>query len=499
MHERYVSVWFPFFKTDWHSRRHPEWRSVPFVLFITKQGRKLISAANPQAKENGLYPGMVLADAKALVPSVIAIEEETTFFEERLLKFAEWFIRFSPHISVDPPDGLFITATGCAHLWGNEENYLSTISTRLKNEGYAVKLAMAGTLGAAWALCRFSETAVIPNGSEADALRALPARSLRLTDEANERLQKLGLIYINDFLSMPAPVLRRRLGKEFIQRLHQALGWEPEFVIPVETSVIYEERLPCLEPILTRIGIEIALQRLLDTICPKLSGEEKGLRLARLRIFRTDNTSQAVEIGTLKPTRDSAAVFKLFELKLDTLQPEPGIEVFVLELLSVEPLSLEQEQLWKNTLSWENESIALLVDRIINKIGPHAVSRYLPAAHHWPERSIQKATHFLEKPALPWNPNLMRPIRILPVPEPIRVTAPVPDYPPMLFRYKGVIHKVCKADGPERIEQEWWIQDGLHRDYYQVEDEQGCRYWIFRAGHYGDQQSVQWYLHGFFV
>ena len=52
----------------------------------------------------------------------------------------------------------------------------------------------------------------------------------------------------------------------------------------------------------------------------------------------------------------------------------------------------------------------------------------------------------------------------------------------MLFQRKGKLHRIIKADGPERIEQEWWLQQGQHRDYYRVEDEEGYRYWLFRLG-----------------
>jgi protein ImuB len=82
-------------------------------------------------------------------------------------------------------------------------------------------------------------------------------------------------------------------------------------------------------------------------------------------------------------------------------------------------------------------------------------------------------------------------------PETIEVTAPVPDYPPMNFRYKGQLHTIKKADGPERIEREWWIEEGQHRDYYYVEDDHGQRYWLFRSGHYDD--NFQWFIHGFFA
>jgi protein ImuB len=92
-----------------------------------------------------------------------------------------------------------------------------------------------------------------------------------------------------------------------------------------------------------------------------------------------------------------------------------------------------------------------------------------------------------------------RPLQLLARPQPVEVTAPIPDYPPMLFRYLGILHTIKKADGPERIEPEWWIAEGLHRDYYAVEDEEGKRYWLFRAGHYAEDSRPQWFIHGFFA
>jgi protein ImuB len=69
----------------------------------------------------------------------------------------------------------------------------------------------------------------------------------------------------------------------------------------------------------------------------------------------------------------------------------------------------------------------------------------------------------------------------------------------MNFRYQNQLHTIKKADGPERIEPEWWVAEGRHRDYYAVEDEAGGRYWIFRAGHYAADRSPNWYIHGFFA
>jgi protein ImuB len=37
------------------------------------------------------------------------------------------------------------------------------------------------------------------------------------------------------------------------------------------------------------------------------------------------------------------------------------------------------------------------------------------------------------------------------------------------------------------------------RDYYRVEDEEGRRFWLFRAGLPGDGQPPRWYVHGVFA
>jgi len=84
------------------------------------------------------------------------------------------------------------------------------------------------------------------------------------------------------------------------------------------------------------------------------------------------------------------------------------------------------------------------------------------------------------------------------VPQPIEVTAPIPDYPPMNFQFNRKLHKVVKADACERIEAEWWIEGGLHRDYYIVENEEGKRYWLYRLGHYTEEEKPEWFMHGIF-
>ncbi len=296
---------------------------------------------------------------------------------------------------------------------------------------------------------------------------------------------------------MPRSSLRRRFGQNFIKRLALVLGQEVENIIPILPVEPYQERLPCLDPIVTVTGIEIALDRLLRTLCYRLQQEQKGLRLASFKGHRVDGKVVQVDIGTNRPSHNVSHLFKLFEIKLSTIEPALGIELFVLEAPKVEDHFSLQEKLWEGSGGLEDERLSELLDRLASKTGVQA-TRYLPDEHYWPERSLKPASSLIEKLTTEWRKDKLRPLQLLAIPEKIDVTAPIPDYPPMLFKHKGKLHRIIKADGPERIEQEWWLQQGQHRDYYRVEDESGHRYWLFRLGHY-DDEKYQWFIHGFFA
>jgi protein ImuB len=497
MCRRFVSIWFRHLLTDWFSLRQRELHYIPFVLKTSSHGRMIISAANATAEAQGISEGMVLADARAFVEDLHVLDDRPGLPATLLKKLAEWCIRFTPVVSVDLPDGLMLDVSGCSHLWGGDEPYLAEIQRRLNERGYEVRVSMADTPAVAWAVARFGrDKMVIPEGKSLDALLPLPPQALRLEPESTDRLHKLGLHHIHRFINMPRASLRRRFGAYFISRLDKALGMEMDLVTPLIPPEQYQERLSCMDPISTATGISIAIEQLLETLCTRLKADQKGLRLAIFKCYRIDGGIQNVQIGTSRPSNNVKHLFRLFELKISSIDPGLGIELFLLEAPKVEDHTPQQETLWEAKRGIDDIRLAELLDKLAGKIGESSIHRYLPAAHYWPERSFTESADIREKPVVSWRDRI-RPFHLLEKPEAIQVTAPIPDYPPMLFRYKGVLHKVVKADGPERIEQEWWLQQGEHRDYYRVEDEEGKRYWLFRLGHYSDK-SYQWFLHGFF-
>ena len=188
---------------------------------------------------------------------------------------------------------------------------------------------------------------------------------------------------------MPRAALRRRFGPAFLQRLDQAVGLKKNNIVPVLPLEPYQERLPCLEPIVTATGIEIALQRLLETICAiACSRKKKDFVLHCFKGYRVDGKIEQIDIGTNRPSHNVRHLFKLFEIKIQTIEPALGIELFILEAPEVEELSPQQEKLWEGTCGLDDTAFSELMDRIAGKIGATVIHRYVPDEHYWPERSV---------------------------------------------------------------------------------------------------------------
>jgi protein ImuB len=500
MSQRYLYLWFRHLSTDQITRRRPALRQIPFVLTVPNHGRKVITAVNVPAQLQGIRIGMFLADAKAILSDLEVQDDNPALTATALHYLALWSVRYTPTVATDSADGLMLDITGCPHLWQGEEPYLYSIINRLKNYGFDVRGTIADTPGAAWAIARYAKyQLIVQPGEHTQVLLSLPPAALRLSLPVLNLMARLGFYCIADLTANPRSALRRRFGEQCLLRLDQAMGRVEEFIEPVQLPEPYSERLPCLEPIVTHTGIEIALARLLDTVCTRLEKEGKGLRAAILKCYRVDDRIIQIQVGTTRPTHRAQHLMKLFAEKIGSIQPDLGIELFILDAPIVEDAAPRQGSLWQSPGGLRDPQLAELLDRVANKFGQKVIERYLPADHHLPEHALQPAANLTDQPASPWPADLSRPFYLLPTPEPIQVTFPTPDYPPMLIQYKNRLLTIKHALGPEQIMDEWWIDKAPYRDYYRVEDQHGTRLWVFRAGPGDDPANpAQWYLHGIF-
>src|SRR4051794_40870839 len=204
----------------------------PFARGIARGGRRLLAAITPAAATAGLAPGMPLADALSFLPGLATVPADPAADSAALTRLAEWCGRYSPWTAPDNDHGIKIEITGSAHLWGGEAALAADLARRLDRQGIAHRIAIAGTLGAAWALARYAAGAARPAFPAPQDDRAawapLPVEALRLDPLTVQGLRGVGLRQVGELYPMPRDALARRFGANGLNgvahRLDQAFG-----------------------------------------------------------------------------------------------------------------------------------------------------------------------------------------------------------------------------------------------------------------------------------
>lgn len=502
MTKRVVSVWLPLLATERLRRSDcapPD--DMPFATAAPGNVRRVM-AVNGPARRVGVKPGMSVADALAVVPTLVLAPADEAADRALVDRLADRCSHYTPWAAADTWTqgfGLWLDITGCAHLFGGEAALLDHLKARLHRLGFTARAGLANTPGAAWAWARFGakDRPCLPEKGQRDALAPLPVAALRLGVDTVATLSTLGLRRIGELYGLPRAGLAARFGREVAHRLDQALGHEAEPISPRRPPPCHGVHAAFAEPIARPEDVAEAVRRLLERLCRQLEEDGLGLRRLEVTVFRVDATSRAIAIGTSRPSRDPRHLLRLLGEDLPALDAGFGIELMRLSALEVAPLSPEQTALAAGAPASHADDFARLLDSLGNRLGFERVMRVVPQESHVPERAVRRIPAAAAVPPIAW-PARRRPVRLFARAESVEAVAPVPDLPPVLFRWRNQAHRVVRADGAERIADEWWRRVAPERDYYVVEDETGRRFWLFREGLYGAETPPRWYLHGVF-
>jgi len=497
----------------------------PLVLVAPGKGGPRVASLNRAAREGGIASGELLSNARAKVLDLQVRDWDTQADADALRRLAAWALRYAPTVALydgaSGADGLFLEITGCAHLFGGEVAMLDDMRARLKAAGLAPRLAIADTSGAAWALSHHAACGTIaPSGAQAQMLQGLPLAALRLPAEALSLLQRLGLKRIGEIMGQPRAPFAARFEAALLGRLDQALGRTPEPLVPVSPPPRYHARASFMEPIFSVEHVLVAADRLLHDVAAQMLRDGAGARVLQLLLFRVQSKSAPdddhgvtpLDIGLAAPSRDPAHITRLMGLKLErlgerALATDFGFEAAALHVRVAEPLTGHQVALRLDERQTDPHAVTGLVDRLRQRLGAGAVRVLVPRQSHVPELSeaaVTPAPALAQEASEAWRADFPvgpRPPLLLPQPETADVIALIPDGPPRQFRWRGVLHHVSHASGPERITPEWWRRTGDRtRDYYLVEDTSGRRFWLYRAGLFEpDAPQPAWYVHGVFA
>ena len=495
------------------------------MLVAPGKGGARVTALNRAAHAGGIDRGELLSNARAKVLDLQVRDWDAAADAEALARLAVWALRYSPTVvlydEASGADGLFLEITGCAHLYGGEREMLDDMRTRLQAAGLAPRLAIADTAGAAWALSHYASCGTIAAPKrQAEMLQGLPLAALRLSPGALSLLQRLGLKRIGEIMGQPRAPFAARFEAELLGRLDQALARTPEPLVAVTPPPRYHAQATFMEPIFSQEHVLVATERLLQDVSAQMLRDGAGARLLRLLLFRVEARTHAprldhgvtsLDVGLAVPSRDPAHIRHLVGLKLErlgerTLASEFGFEAAGLHVQVAEPVQAHQVRLRLDARDWDPHAVSGLVDRLRQRLGPGAVRALRPRQSHVPElaeEAMTPAPDLTQEAGEVWQSDLPvgpRPSLLLPQPEAADVIALIPDGPPRQFRWRGVLHHVVHASGPERILPEWWrrTQERV-RDYYLVEDAAGLRFWLYRAGLFEPEApKPTWYVHGVF-
>ena len=551
---RILSLWFPRLGAEQLLRSAICDPNTPFAVVQNKAQAQVLWSLSQAASAAGLHPGQPLRDAQAMCHTLVTRSQNPSSEALFLTRLQRWAGKYSPWVNAVTPDSLILDVTGCAHLFGGEAGLIGQIEQECGTLNLSVRIGLADTPGAAWALAHYAGQAtathlnsdaidqearatrtrarkrrtyeltgaarhatadgqashsIAPPGQAHSLLHDLPVAALRLETTLLEQLSRLGLRRIGDLAGQPRAALARRFGKGLVLRLDQAFGSAAEPISPAAALPVFAIRLTLPEPIGLESDLTAAVKRLLPRLCSKLAAANRGARQLRLQAYRCDQTMQCFDVGLARASSDPERIYPLLVLKIAKIDAGFGIDMLRLEAIQTEPLQPHQQHqrldnpsaptATKVATITQTVAIEDLIGRIGARIGLDHITRRHPGDSHIPEKSALTLAAAWSEPAGEWPACAAPRPLILWSPEP--VTAPDTPTPPAQFRWRGRNLITLQATGPERLAPEWWLDDpnwrsGV-RDYWCLTTQTGDQLWLFYA--HGATLSAGWFTHGSFA
>jgi protein ImuB len=424
------------------------------------------------------------------------------------------------------PDGLFLDVTGIGALFGGEEKLAEKLLADLAQLGYDGCVAIADTIGAAWAgarqrcnfqvpSCQFQVLKPGPTGNR--QLAACNLELLRLPPATLDLLGQLGIERLDQLLALPRESLRSRFGERLLLRIDQFLGKAQEIIVPHRPPPQFIEERLLDDPVERRDIVEQVACELVACLGQTLAQRRAGAVRLVCRLDCAPGRPLLLEAGLFRPSADAEHLWDLVRMQLEqTALPGPVGRLRVEAPLTA-PLENRQGELFAGGEHEARRQLAMLIDRCTSRLGSDTVLTPEPIADPLPERAVRwksqgsgfrvqgkrklqvagsklqvgrekDKTRNLEPGT--WN-RLLRPLLLYSPPRPLAAVSIAPEGPPLSFKLAGQTYAIACRWGPERIETGWWRGKSIRRDYWRVETTVGQRFWIFRQ-----LPSGAWFLHG---
>jgi protein ImuB len=495
------------------------------LLTSTVAQHLVISRCCATATLAGVRFGMALPLALAFAPGAYTETFDPVRDCRALYKLAVRCLEFSPLVGLDQElfvgrshgklgevsplhYGLAIDLTGTDTIHGDIHAFSLKLHRFFKR---SAALAIAPTIGAAWALSRFSSTGaprVLTSRHDIQsALSPLPVAALRIPEHSINLLKDVGISTIGELAHLPRHTLSQRFGKFVTYRLDQAFGALEERLQTVEETKRFNTSRIFEPPLINRKSIVIAINSLFKALIQELKTHKRSAKYFHLALHDSQNSSLYREFPLAAATDDIIHLSTIIEPIIDNMNFSGEIKEISITARQIEATRSEQRSLSPSRYRGEPDSREKkeLLNTFSVRIGKERLLFAKLNQSYIPERSFSytNAPDAISTPSvqeqIPHYTLNERPSYLLPQPEEIHTIAMLPDKPPSFIQWRGKNLKIITGIGPERIAPEWWDKslaqgEGVTRDYFKVQDECGRWLWVFR-----DPIAQTWFLHGMWV
>lgn len=475
-----------------------------------------ISEHDPVADQTALEQ---LAQTLEKFSPVIGIEQDLRQIESRKKTGTNANTRFHP-------SSIMLDVTGLSHLFGSYNVLASQVSQHCNGQDYHTRIAIAHTLGLAWAASHFSRACqfdqpLIVNGHTEGIVNDLPVAALRIDATTSNTLDRLGIQTIGQLLAIERGDLRSRLGADLIRRMDQLSGVTEEPVIVSRQLPEFSENKVLQFPTSNRETIEVVINRLLTRLCAELKSRQLGSLIWKVRLLPAQPTQRAsgieFRVCLFQATANADHVMPLVSMQLEQSlmareKRELNVSEIVVEVSSCVLLVQQQRQLFDENPRLDRQTLAHLINRLSSRLGADNVVYPTFRSGAQPELSfefrplVDPYRKRRRAKTISTSHVLGRPLRLLSPPIAVSVkreTVPEPEERAVVFRKPVQIafesgtnrstQKIVRSWGPERIETGWWRGATVRRDYWSIVLEAGTQFWVFC-----DLKNGQWFVHGEF-
>ncbi|HUD95913.1 MAG TPA: DNA polymerase Y family protein [Woeseiaceae bacterium] len=493
------------------------------AVFDEQQGMRRIVLANREAQRRGVVAGLSINAALALLPTLGLLSRNPPREEQALSNLAAWTERFTPRVSLEPPDALLLEIAGSVSLFGGRERLRQTIEAGLIERGFTISTALAPLpLAAVWLARAGIGISITDTEYLTGALSPLSLDCLRWPLPVRESLHGMGIHCIGDCLRLPRQGFVRRFGAARLLQLDRALGRLPDPRVSYRSPERFCRDYELAEEEGDRELLLHAGRVLLQELEGFLLTRQMAVQQLCFSFFHLQGAATGLTLGCLQPERVAAHWFDLLAMKFERLVLPAPVIAIRLRGGQAQPLQVASGDLQFESSARRRPgaSIAPLLERLAARIGDGSVHGVTTVAEHRPQyawnavqatgRATGQATGnkipqcaALPVPVpdpVPWHDGanseqladmrrtgrllLRRPLWMLAEPLALASEGDIPHY-------QGPLRL---AEGPERLETGWWDGKGIARDYFVAVNAHGVHLWVYRSRH----GEADWYLHGIF-